>query len=195
MKRHSVRMRGVLAACAAACVLVCTAAAAQPYAVVSVGSSRLNLDCAGVASCDKTGTGYKLLGGYRFTPVWAAEVGVFDYGKARTRDAGVSADIGNRGVGLGLAFHQALAHDWNAVARLGLSRVKTRISGSLGGLGLANDTDDNTAPYGGIGVGYRLSEAMSVDLAWDFSRSRFHKNGVDESGNINLFSLGLSFGF
>jgi len=180
---------------ALATLAFCAAAAAQPYGLVSVGTSRLNADCSGVASCDKTGTGFKLMGGYKFAPNWAGELGYFDYGKAKASDAGVSAEIRNSAFGLGLAFHQDLATDWNAVARFGLSRVKTKITGSISGLGSGSDSDNNTAAYLGLGVGYKLSKTMSLDAAWDLTKSKFNKDGIDESGNINVISIGLTFGF
>lgn len=182
-------------AIAIAILAFCTAAAAQPYGVISVGASRLNVDCAGVASCDKTGTGFKVMGGYKFAPNWAGEIGYFDYGKAKASDGGVALEIRNSAIGLGLAFHQDLATDWNAVARFGLSRVKTKLTGSIAGLGSGSETDNNTAAYLGLGVGYKLGKAMSVDAAWDLTKSKFNKDGIDESGNINVLSIGLTFGF
>lgn len=187
MKKHSLIGLAALA--------ICTAAAAQPYAVVSAGSARMNVDCTGVASCDKSDTAFKLLGGYRFAPTWAVEFGYFDFGKARAADAGVALEITNSALGVGVAFHQDLGTDWNAVARLGAARVKTKISGSVSGLGSASDSDNNVAAYGGLGVGYKLSPKVSLDLAWDFTRSQFKKDGLDETGNLNAVSLGLTFSF
>jgi len=182
-------------AVALAILAFCTVAAAQPYGLVSVGASRLNVDCEGAASCDKTGTGFKVMGGYKFAPNWAAELGWFDYGKAKASDMGISAEIRNTAIGLGAAYHQDLSADWNAVARFGLARVKTKLTGSISGLGSASDTDNNTQAYLGVSVGYRLSKATSLDFAWDYGRSKFNKDGIDESGNVNVLSIGLSSGF
>jgi OOP family OmpA-OmpF porin len=176
-------------------VAFCAAAAAQPYGVVSAGASRLSVDCDGVASCDKTDVGFKVMGGYRFTPNWAAELGYFDFGKAKADDGGISAEIGNTAVGLGLAFHQKLGADWNLVARLGAARVKTKLSGSVAGLGSASMTDKNTQAYAGLGLGYMLSKSTSIDLAWDYTRSQFKQDDMDESGSVHVLSVGLTFGF
>lgn len=180
---------------ALATLAFCTAAAAQPYGLVSVGVSRLGIDCEGAASCDKTSTGFKVMGGYKFTPNWAAELGWFDYGKAKVGDMGISVEVGSTAVGLGVAFHQDLAADWNAVARFGLARVKTRLTGSLSGVGSVSDTDHNTQAYLGISVGYRLTKTTSLEFAWDHGRGRFNKDGIDESGSANVLSIGLSSGF
>jgi OmpA-OmpF porin, OOP family len=182
-------------ASALAILVFCTAAAAQPYGVVSVGVSHLGVDCEGVASCDKTDVGGKVIGGYKFAPNWAAEIGWFEYGKATAGDMGVSVSIRNTALGFGAAYHQDLTADWNAVARFGLARVETKLSGSVSGVGSASDTDKNTTAYLGMSVGYRLSQATTLELAWDYGRSKFNKYGIDESGGIHVLSIGLSSGF
>lgn len=180
---------------ALATIAFCATAAAQPYIVGSVGLSRLSADCTGVSNCDKTDVGYKALGGFKFAPNFAAEIGYADFGNAKASEGGVAASIGNTAFLVGGAFHQDLAPDWNFVARLGAARVKTKISGTVDGAGSASESDKNTTFYGGLGVGYKVSKALSVDAAWDISRSKFKKMGVDESGNINVFSIGLTLGF
>jgi len=175
---------------------MCAGAWAQnAYGVVSLGASKLNIDCTGATTCDDADTAFKLLGGYKFAPNLAAEVGYFDFGKARASDAFVSAEISNTAFGGGIAFHQDLAPNWNFVARLGLASVKTKISGTVSGFGSASDSDSNIAMYAGLGIGYKLSKSVSLDGAMDFSRSKYSKNGVDESGNLTAISIGLTFGF
>jgi hypothetical protein len=46
-----------------------------------------------------------------------------------------------------------------------------------------------------MSVGYRLSQATTLEFAWDYGRSKFNKYGIDESGGINVLSIGLSSGF
>ena len=177
-----------------ALVAASAAASAQGYGSISIGTSRLEADCAGATTCDKSGNALKLLGGYKFAPNLAWEVGYFDYGKARAADSGVSGEIKTNAFGGGVAYHQDLSNDWNFVASLGLAQVKTKVSGTVRGVS-ASDSDNSTQPYLGLGVGYKLNKTMSVDGAWDFTRSQYDKNGATFKGNVNAFSLGLSFGF
>ena len=194
------------------------ASAQATYGVVSVGSSRLNVDCTGTTTCDKTGTAYKLLGGYKFSPNFAAEAGFFGFGKAKASDPTVTAEIANTAFGAGVAFHQDLSADWNLVARVGLASMKTKITGTVVGvavgavrvdqpaararvLGLAptigtvSDSDRNVTPYAGLSIGYKIAQGVSLDGALDFSRSKYNKNGLNESGNLSAVSIGLTFGF
>ena len=172
-----------------------TAASAQVYGVISLGTARLDIDCAGATKCDKSGTSVKLLGGYKFTPNLAAEVGYFGLGKASVADAGTSLDITNTGFGGGVAYHQDLGAAWSFVGRLGLASVKTKLNASVSSLGSGGDSDTNVQPYGGLGIGYKLGKSTTLDAAWDVSKAKYSKNGVEESGSINAFSLGLTIGF
>jgi len=177
-----------------ALVAASAAASAQGYGSISIGTARLDADCTGATTCDKSGNAFKILGGYKFAPNLAWEVGYFDFGKARAADAGVSGEIKTNAFGGGVAFHQDLSADWNFVGRAGIAQVKTKITGTAGGLS-ASDSDSNIQPYLGLGVGYKLNKTMSIDGAWDFTRSKYDKNGATFKGNVNAFSLGVTFGF
>jgi OOP family OmpA-OmpF porin len=173
-----------------------TAASAQnAYLAGSVGWSNLSVDCAGAPSCDKSDIGWKILGGYKFTPNVAGELVYFDFGKAKLSDPGASLDIGNTAWGAGIAFHQDLSPTWNFVARLGLADVTTKLSASVSGVGSASDSDSSTQFYLGLGVGYKISKTASIDFVWDWSKGEYDKNGINESGNANVFSVGMTFGF
>jgi OmpA-OmpF porin, OOP family len=169
-------------------------ASAQIYGSVSAGVSKQDVDCTGVASCDDKGTAFKVLGGYKFMPNLAAELGYFDYGKVRGADSGASLEAKTNAIGAGVAYHMAFSPSWSGVARLGAARVKTKLTATLGGLS-GSDSDTNTALYGGLGVGYRVSPTVTIDGAWDFTKSKYDKNGVDESWSVNAFSVGVTFGF
>jgi OmpA-OmpF porin, OOP family len=172
-----------------------TAASAQSYGVLSIGTAKLSVDCAGTSTCDKTDTAFKIIGGYKFNPNLAVELGYFDFGKAKATASGIKGEIGNTAVGVGLAFHQDLAADWNFVARLGGAQMKTKIRGTLTGVASNSDSDNNIVAYGGLGVGYKMTKTVTLGAAWDFSKSKYNKQGLDESGNLNAYGLNLTVDF
>ncbi len=180
---------------AALAVLAFSAAAsAQMYGSVSAGVSKQNIDCTGATTCDDKGSAFKVLGGYKFMPNLAAELGYFDYGKVKGADSGATLEAKTNAWGAGVAYHMDFTPSWTGVARLGAARVKTKLTATLGSLS-GSDSDTNTALYGGLGVGYRISPTVSIDGAWDFTKSKYNKNGVDESWNVNALSVGVTFGF
>jgi OmpA-OmpF porin, OOP family len=183
-----------LALVALATLAFSAAASAQVYAVVSAGVSQHDVDCSGTTSCDKSGTAFKIMGGYKFMPNLAGEVGYMDFGKTKVSVGSTNLDINVSGFGAGVAFHGDFSPNWVGVARLGLAQVETKLTASVPGAS-ASDSDDNANVYGGLSIGYRVSKSVSIDAAWDFTRGKYNKNGLDESGNVNAFSLGMTFSF
>jgi len=167
-------------------VFAVSASHADPYVVASLGSSKLDLDCAGTTSCDTRGTGLKLLGGYKFTPNFAIEGGYLDFGKAKASDSTGSVTLKAYGPAIGAAFHQDINSDWNMVARLGLASMKAEIGDSGVSLGTTS-----TQLYGGLGVGYRITPKVSIDGSFDFSKAEL----LGEKFNTNMFGIGVTVAF
>lgn len=173
---------------------LCATAQAQGYVGLGVGATHLNSDCSGTTSCDNNGTGFKLFGGYKYTPSIAGELVYLDFGKAKASipDFGgpVSGEIKTSALGLGVAFMGPFSPDWSGVARLGIARVKAKVTASQGSLS-ASDSENSTQAYFGLGVGYALSKAATIDLSADFSKSKF----AGESGNVRIVGIGFTYGF
>jgi hypothetical protein len=71
--------------------------------VISAGNSRLSLDCGNLAVCDKSGSGYKLLGGYKIGNLTSIGLS-WDSTKSTVSIAGGS-DSGNvHTFGIGVTF-------------------------------------------------------------------------------------------
>jgi OOP family OmpA-OmpF porin len=124
----------------------------------------------------------------------AGEIGYFDFGKSTASVGAANGELKLSGFGVGAAFHADLAPSWTGVARLGVAQMKTKLSAA----GLSG-SDNNTTLYGGLGVGYRLNKQTTIDGVWDFSKAKFNKTlggvPIDDSGSVNAFSVGVTFGF
>lgn len=179
---------------AAAALMMSGAVQAQGYVGAGGGTTHLSADCAGLTSCDNSGRGYKVFGGYRFANRLAAELLYVDFGKATaTLAAGgsvLSADIKTRAYGVGMAYFGEIAPDWRGVARLGIARVNVDVVGSAGGLG-ASDSQDSTAAYVGLGIGYQLMKDLWLEATVDASKSKH----TGDSGSVRLVSIGLTYSF
>src|SRR5512145_1131960 len=87
-------MKRLVSASILAASLVGGAAFAQspgvgPYVGASIGMSDYDWSAGCVGECDKTDIGFKLYGGYMFTPYIGAEVGYGAFGKAKVGVTGV----------------------------------------------------------------------------------------------------------
>lgn len=186
---------------AAAALMLSSAAFAQGYVGIAGGASKVDVDCAGTTTCDTTSTGWKLFGGYKFTPNWAAEVGYFDFGKAKFAGSNVTtgnitAEVKGTGFGAGVALSGEFAPSWTGVARLGVASVKAKVSGTVTGgtltpAGSISDSETSTNAYFGLGVGYLIAKNMSIDGAMDFSRGKWQ----GEKADVRLVSIGLTYSF
>ena len=163
---------------------------AQAYVGAAVGSVKADIDCAGTISCDNSSSGFKLIGGYKFTPNIAAELSYFDFGKAKARvnlPPVADLEMTAKAFALGVAFSGNFNPSFYGVARLGVANVKAEVAI----VGAGSDSATKTHPYFGLGVGYRLSKALSVDLAADFSKAEY----AGEQANLRMLSVGLNYAF
>jgi OOP family OmpA-OmpF porin len=188
-------MKKTFIALAATTLLAFAATAqAQGYVGVAGGPSNLDTDCSGTVTCDKSGTGFKVYGGYKFMPFLAGEVTYMSFGKAKASvDFGGSlatAEIKTTGFGAGVAFTGDLAPNWPASARIGVARMKADVSGSAFGIPVS-ESDNTTQAYFGLDVGYAFTKNMAVTLSLDYSRSEF-----DGAGDpVRLIGVGFKFSF
>lgn len=159
---------------------------AQGYVGAAIGQSHVDVDC-GPASCDNTGTGYKLFGGYKFSPNLGAELTYFDWGKSTATFGSATGEIRGTGVGLGVAFGGDFAAQWSGVARLGIASNRAKTSGPL----FVAASESKAQLYAGLGVSYAVSKELKVDLAADFSKLEL----MGEKGNVRLLSVGVTYGF
>lgn len=160
----------------------------------ALGATHLGLDCGAALSCDRSDTGGKLFGGYRLGNGLAVELSYFDYGRA-TGSAAVgglglaSARLKGTGYGLGLAYFADITPAWTGIARAGVARNKAEVDATGAVVGSASET--STRPYFGLGLGYKLTPALSLDAGLDYTRFRLQ----GESSNARMLSLGLRYAF
>jgi len=188
-------MKKTFIAMAASALLAFAATAqAQGYVGAAGGPTNLDADCTGTITCDNSGTGFKVYGGYKFLPFLAGELTYMSFGKAKASvgfgGGVVNAEIKTTGFGGGVALMGDLAPNWPAAARLGVARVKADVTGSAFGVS-ASDSDDTTQAYFGFDVGYAFSKNAAVTLSADFSRSKY----AGETADVRLLGVGFRFSF
>jgi len=214
--RHS-----LLPLAAAAALVTSSGAQAQVYVGGNAGWSRLSVDCADTASCDKTGTGYKAYVGYRWGSGFAVEGLYIDWGKAKAQVAGeelipvdpeqptllrrtavegsptydpINVDLNGSGWGLGVAYFLDFTPQFNGVARLGAINNTGKLSTS-GGMGSGSFSEDSIQAYFGFGVAYNVTPNFAVTAEADFSRLKYDTDGVTDTSNLQLYTFGLRYSF
>lgn len=185
------------------------------YGGASVGRSAATIDDAritgglavqGLATTglddDDRDTGYKLFGGYQFTPNLGVEAGYFDLGnfgyRARTAPAGtLNGDIRVKGLNLDLVGTLPLAGRLSALGRLGV--VSVRASDNFSATGAvrmpyasASGSERSTGLKAGLGLMYDITDSLAVRA--EVERYRI-KDAVGNRGDVDLLSVGLIYRF
>lgn len=191
---------------------------AQGYVGGGLGWTNISADCGDFDQCDKSSTGGKLYGGYRFASQFAVEAVYINWGKftgrlTETLLAGpglavpldavpitVTGDVEGKvtGLGIGMAYFMPFATNWDGVARLGVMRTDGKLTLTASAKGLTesmSETKKATFAYFGLGVGYKLSPNLAITGEADFSRVKYGFDGEYETDNVRLISLGLRYSF
>ncbi|MCR5863877.1 MAG: outer membrane beta-barrel protein [Aquincola tertiaricarbonis] len=165
-------------------------ASAQAYLGAGISAARINVDCDGADRCDRSDTGGKLYGGWRFGNGLAAELGYISFGKATASDAGLSGDVKVSGFTVAAAYRAPIATDWALTGRLGIASLKTKVSASAGSLS-GSDDERHTSPYLGLAVDYAFTPMLKLELSADFSRAKYDS----EKAAVRSLGLGLRYDF
>jgi hypothetical protein len=173
---------------AAALAVAATGSFAQYYAQGAVGQGNTgNVDCANTTKCEKSSTGNKFLVGYELGNGWAVEGLMINYGKTARSNATQNDALKTTGLGIGAAYSSKFNDDWNGRIGLSLNKNKADYSGNIAAASNTTSTQANL----GLGLGYKLSNAISIIAEYDTSTSKI----VNKTGSVSLMSIGLRASF
>ncbi len=164
------------------------------YLEANGGNSRLsNVDTGPGVSLSNSGLGLNLNAGYKFIPFFAAEIGYGKYADSTLKFLGTK--VGDVSYYSYDAAAKALLPigDTGAelFAKLGVAHINAKIEGSNNNLGVLvdNDSSSSNGYYFGLGADYSFMPAMAVNVQWQRAK------GNDDTGNLDLYSLGISYLF
>jgi hypothetical protein len=164
-------------------------ASAQVYVGGTVGVSQLELDCTGATTCDDTGSGSKIYGGYKFTPNVGAEVGYINFGKAKAADSSLAVTLKSKAMYVAVSGRADMTPNFALSGRLGLANVKA--TGEVSGYLVGSDSESSTKAYLGVAAEYAFTKNFKGVASADFTQTEF---GGD-SGAVRLFSVGVQYDF
>jgi OOP family OmpA-OmpF porin len=147
---------------------------------------------------DERELGYKLLVGKQLNQYFALEAGYFDLGKfgfaATTSGNGnLRGEAGFRGVNVDLVGQLPLTQRLSLSGRVGAqyARTSTHFRGNvLTGVTNPNASENKTNAKAGLGLEYKLSEALA--LRGEVERYRI-SDAVGNRGDVDLLSLSLVY--
>ena len=181
----------LIAATLLATAFASTGAMAQAYVSADVGAGHASIDCTGVASCDNSGTSFKVTAGYKLGYGFAAEFGYIDFGKATASDTGLDVKLKAKAWTLGAAYELPIAADFSGVARLGVASVKTTASVNIVGVGSGSESDTKTEAYYGLGANYAVAKNVKIKAGIDWSHADFQGS----TAVVRSISAGVQYEF
>lgn len=143
------------------------------YAGASVGSSGQNLRTENVAipaggNQKTTDTGYKIIGGYQFTPHWAAEVQYFNLGKYQYSDASKnSAVIKTSGFSASGVGTWPVGQKFSVLGKLGLAQQSFAAS-VVSGAAQQSRNASGTTLLMGVGGEYEISKNLLLRAEYEY---------------------------
>lgn len=163
------------------------------YAEANGGSSRnSNISYPSGTSTSNTGLGWNFNAGYKLLPFAAIEAGYTHYAKTTVKANGTqvastthySYDAAIRGIlPLGDSGGELFA-------KLGAAQIKAKTTISIPGYASANTGSYSaTGYYFGLGGNYYFLPNAAINAQWQRAK------GNSNTGNLDLFSLGLSYLF
>ncbi len=177
-----------LSLAAAALALAASTASAEVYVGGAIGQSHYNLDCFGI-SCDRTPTGYKLFGGYKFNQFVAIEGTYADYGDLKISD-GFGTRLSGTSFGIGAAGFYDFHPQWTAIGRIGLASNKFKYRDNE-----LSSSDSKIKPYFGLGVGFRVAPKTTIEAGADFTRFKLDNDDVKASSSGRFLHIGVRQSF
>lgn len=184
-----------------------------PYVGANVGGTRANFNNDSInnvltgqglivnsSSTNNSSTGYKLFGGYQFTPNFALEGGYFDLGRFSYGSTTIPAGTFNgstrvNGLNLDLVGMVPLSDKFSVLGRIGAAYAQSRANFASTGfvpVNTGNPSRNETALKLGVGIQYAITEALS--LRAELERYRI-SDPIRNRGNIDMASLGLVYRF
>lgn len=173
-------------------------ASAQGYVEAAFGMTNLDADCSGTTHCDKDGTGGKIIGGYKFTPNFALEVGYVNFGKTEASVVYypyglIDATFKSTAFYIGGAIRGDFTPSFAGVARLGLANVDTKTELNTSNYGAGSTSETKVSALFGLGLEYALTSNLKLTGAVDFTQAA---NAEDnETATLRLLSVGLKYDF
>jgi hypothetical protein len=197
-------VKGLKIAALAATSIVFTSVMAEPslpagwYLEANGGASKLsNATIATNSSISDSGVAWNANAGYKFMPYFAAEIGYTSYAKATAKVNGVkvatdsfySYDIAAKAL-LPIADSGA-----EVFAKLGAAELKSKITVdnqsyvNANGIVVNSGSHSKTGYYFGLGADYTFWQSLAINGQWQRAK------GSNQTGNFDLYSLGVSYLF
>jgi hypothetical protein len=169
------------------------------YVGAAGGASHVSLACDDNLACDRSGTAWKVYGGYLWANRTGAELMVEDFGKTTAGalgKLGVSdATVWPRAVGLAAVWQPEIATDLSGKVKVGLSSVHARLQGTADGAPVENDRKTDPHWWLAAGLAWRVAPHCDITTDFDWTRAGYRNGTPKQTSDAGALSVGAAWRF
>jgi hypothetical protein len=169
------------------------------YVGAAGGASHVSLACDEGASCDRSGTAWKVYGGYLWANRTGAELMVEDFGNTSAGGLGklavTDATVEPRAIGIAAVWQPEIASGLSGKVKVGVSSAHARLQASADGAPV--DNDRKTEPHWWFATGLAWSVAPHWDITADFdwTRAGYRNDDHKQTSDVSALSVGAAWRF
>ncbi len=157
----------------------------------AAGYTKMELPCIDGLACDNKGETMKLSAGYDVGGGLSMEAGYIDFGKYGFKPTtALGINIKSTATVLNGALSLPVTESWAVVGRLGVARVKTKLSAYLGTLSGSNSETKSSA-YFGAGATFAATKRVKLELAFSGTEAAY----AGERRFLTTWTMGTSVSF
>ena len=170
--------------------------ASTPYAGIGLLHADMKRGCAGIGvvpiACEQKDTGWKLIGGYKFSRHWSVEAAYSDFGRLREIGAGAEASIDTTAIEASVLGAVPITPALSAFGRLGGYRSRAELANAAAG---KKSTSNITF---GVGLQYDFGRHVGLRAEWQRYqnvKARNDATGVEMQSDLSTFGASLVWRF
>ncbi len=155
-----------------------------------------NINCSAGLTCDTSDTGWKLFGGYQFTPIFGVEGAWVDAGESTTRGTIPGTGVTNGKFKVdGFVFAGTagwpISDRFRLYGKLGAYFYDAKFNSTLNGVASQNTSKSGTELMYGLGLQYDFNERVGARLEWE-RYNDINSNAINQGPfDVDFYSASL----
>jgi len=164
------------------------------YIGAAGGASHTSVACEAGLPCDRTGTAFKVEGGFLWANRTGGEIIYEDFGQTRAGAIGAlgvtDATVKPRALGAAAVWQPELAGGLSAKLKVGVSTARARLQADADGARVDNDRKTEAHWWLAMGFAWRVAPHWDLTTDFDWTRAGYRNDGHKQTSDVGAFTVG-----
>jgi hypothetical protein len=169
------------------------------YVGAAGGASHVSLACDASLGCDRSGTAWKVYGGYLWANRTGAEMMYEDFGKTTSGALGklavTDATVQPRAIGVAAVWQPEIATGLAGKVKVGLSSAHARLEATADGAPVENDRKTEPHWWLAAGLAWRVAPHWDITADYDWTRAGYRNDTHKQTSDVGALSVGAAWRF